>query len=113
MHLPYPLDLATNASVHAENGEKWVLWLFYVLNYGKLLEKEPNGDIGTIDVDLKTLNAETIPRQNTDGQLQNKIISTAEKAAGIIETWLENARIQGNVSSLDTFTKQLPKYWHS
>ena len=88
MHLPYPLDLTTNASVHAENGETWpwILRLFYVHNYGKLLEKEPNGDIGTIDVVLKTLNAETIPRQNTDGQLQNKIISTAEKAAGITET---------------------------
>ena len=74
-----------------------------------MLEKEPNRDVATINVDLKLSTLKAIHAMVLMGiydfllsEKGKKVVLNGWKAAEITEA-LEHARMQGNVSSVDPF----------
>ena len=106
-HLLQPLDLTTNASL--KKMEKRGFSDYFTSTITKVLEKEPNRDVATIEVDLKLSMLKPIHAMVlTDiydfllSEKGRKVVLNRWKATGITEA-LEDSRMQGNVSSLDPF----------
>ena len=104
-HLLQPLDLTTNVSL--KKMEKRGFSDYFTFTVTKVLEKELNRDVATIEVDLKLSTLTPIHAMvlmdiydfllNEKGK---KVVLNGWKAAGITKA-LEDSRMQGNVSSLD------------
>ena len=106
-HLLQPLDLTTNASV--KKMEKRGFSAYFTSTITEALEKDPNRDVATIEVDLKLSTLKPIHAkvlmsiyEFLQGKEGRKIILNGWRAAGITDT-IKSARETGCFSSLDPF----------
>ena len=105
-HLLQPLDLTTNASV--KRMEKHGFSDYFTSTITSALEREPNRDVATIEVDLKLWTLKPIHTKALIGIYEflqsdrgKNIILNGWKASGITEA-LAKARVEG-IPSLDPF----------
>ena len=105
-HLLKPLDLTTNASV--KKMEKRGFSDYFTSTITETLEKDPQRDVTTIEVDLKLSTLKPIHAkllmsiyEFLQGEKGRKIILNGWKAAGITEA-VESAR-KGRIPTLDPF----------
>ena len=105
-HLLQPLDLTTNASV--KKMEKRGFSDYFTSTITETLQKEPQRDVTTIEVDLKLSTLKPIHAKLLmiiykflQGEKGRKIILNGWKAAGITEV-VESAR-KRRVPTLDPF----------
>ena len=103
-HLLQPLDLTTNASV--KKMEKRGFSDYFTSTITETLEKDPQRDVTTIEVDLKLSTLKPIHAkllmsiyEFLQGEKGRKIILNGWRAAGITEA-VESAR-KGRIPTLD------------